>query len=342
MTEECGELAEIDEPCRSGPATVALPGSGLAGRLDARRRAGLSDPDWTLTLTERVHRMALVDAIRAALDDPNLGGNGRGKITDRGEARRSLLADAGLHPCDVQGLTAELRRLVRQLYGDRPPARVARWFSVVDPLSGLTTRNRAAVPAIALTIAGVVPAAMAHSIALLMVVLSIVVVVFGSATYRVVSDPLRLTWRRLHTDSDEVVVLDPDSASYSLAGEVTRDVEAILAAPGEPNSDEVAALLAERDRIIAELVELDVRGGRLDAIANELDEANAVDREILAADVERGYARLHQEASTIAAQATVARDSIEAAASEARKVNARAELDELATPPAGEIGAIEL
>lgn len=325
--------ARLTRP-HAAPLTVPLPGSELARHLDVRRRAGLADPDWTLTIAERVHYLELVTAIRTALDDPSVGANKYGARTERAAEKARLLHGAGLHPCDRKALTAELHRLVTVLYGEQEPARLTDGFSLIDPHTRLFTQHRVIVASACLAVSTVLPVVL-NSIIALVCVLALVGTLFGTATYRVTRDARRLTSGRLIPEGGEVVTIAPDAESYPLASALANDTAALLADPQTLSDDARADLLAGRDRIISELVELDSRTARLADIESGIEESDNAAHARLVREVQYRRQHLALEARDIAARAADTRAALEANNRAQRQARIRSELDALAAPPAG-------
>lgn len=287
-----------------------------------------------MTTDERVQKLELVAAIRTALDDPSVGANKYGVRTERAADKALLLRRAGLHPCDRRALTAELHRLVTALYGEQAPARLTDGFSLIDPHTRLLTQHRVIVPSVFLAV-GVVAPAMFQSLIALLCVLALAGALFGTATYRVVKDNLRFNSSRLIPESEEVVTIEPNAAAYPLARTLAYDIDALLADPQGLSDDARADLLADRDRIVAELGELDSRTARLAAIEDDIEESNTDAHARLLREVQYRRQRLVRDAREIATHATFARAAIEAASCELRRTRIRDELDALAAPPPG-------
>lgn len=324
--------------------TAPVPGSDLAKRLDARRRIGLGDPDWSVSTEDREYATEVLEAVQAALDDPTFGARRGVSLTEKAARHIVILEREALDPFKRGSLTEVFDRLAKGLYGDRPPPGPADVLSVVEPRTGQVSISRAVIPVAMFIAAGVIPFIAHASGAIVLGVLGLVFFLTGFSTYRVVNNGLRLTSSLLTPDSDDVVAIEPSAASYSLAHDVSSDVEVILAAQQERSNDDTADLLAERDRIIAELVELDSRKARLVAIEEDTDAANAADHARLVKDVQHWRQQLVREAGDISTQAAPARAAIEASARERRqsldraerehrRARARSELDELAAPP---------
>lgn len=336
---------ERDEGGISGPlVTAPVRGSDLAQRLDARRRIGLADPDWSLSPDDREHKAETLGAANAALDDPTFGARRGISITERAARHLEIVQREEMNPFRREQLTAKRDRLSKQLYGDRPPPGPADVLSVIAPQTGTVTVRRAVVPPALFIAAGVMPFIAHESGAIVLGVLVLVVLLASFSTYRVANNSLRLTSTLLGPASDDVVAIHPASEVYALARAVSGDVEVILEAHQDQSNDDTANLLAERDRIIAELGELDSRTARLVEIEHDTDEANAADYAQLVKDVQHWRRQLVREAGELSTQAASVRAAIEESARERRRAlvraerkrrrsRARAELDELAAPP---------
>lgn len=336
MSDRDGETRRVRTPrARRGgpPISVPVPGSDLARRLDARRRAGLQDPVWTLTAEERREGTELLGAIRAALDDPTFGSRKDGSRTAVDAERLKIVRKAGLDPHDRPTLTGELHRLARILYGDIPPAGASALLSLIDPHTGRVTGQRVSVIAASVIAAGVVPFMAHSSVLILLSVIGVLALVAGLSTRRIARDSRRLSSPVLTPGSAEVRTVESSDSSYPVAEAVTRNVAVILDAAPEPDADNVADLLAERDRILTDLVELDSRRRRLEAIEADTDEANAVHHAQLVSELGEWERHLHYDADRIADRAASVQAAIAAADRERRQALARAELDALAAPP---------
>lgn len=315
------------------PITVPVPGSDLARRLDARRRAGLADPDWTLSRAQRENGAELLGAVRAALHDPYFGAKRGIGLTERAARRLVLLEHMGWSPFGRDRLIQERDRLSRSLYGAAPPTRFADALSLIDPKTRTLTRVRTFRTVIHMMLVGGASAIVFHSLPLLLCVLTVVVGLVGVATCRVASNSMRLSFRQLLPEGGDVLTIDPEEASYSLARTVDHDVATIVDARVGLDLSDRAALVSERDRIVAELADMGTRRRRLEAIAPDTDEANAPDHAQLMQELDQWQSQLRRDAELIAEQAADARESIESAERERRQADARAELDELAAPP---------
>lgn len=317
--------------------TAPRPGSDLAARLDARRRAGLRDPDWTLSATERADGWQLLDAVSAAPDDPRL-------VTDpdtNGNAvthRRMLALDsAGLNPTDTNALKAVRSRLVQSLTGDPPPTRLVDQLSVVSPRTGLVTTAGlvgalAATAMVAFAVGVLTTGWFALGSAVIMLLLC------AASSLRVAQDDLRISSVTLDPTRDdaEVAQIRPDDPSFPLAARLVDDAKTVLNSlewKSPDRVDEAADLAADRDRILTELADLDRRTSRLNAIAADVDGPDAAARRKFASEVADQRRVLAAEADKIAAHARRAIAANEEAERERRRARARDELDDLAAPP---------
>lgn len=322
----------MSESSQAVPISAPLPESELARCLDARRRAGLGDPDWSLSTSERVQKMALLGAIQTALDDETVGADKHGKRSSAAKGKMRLLNQAQLVPSDRGRLTAARNELARDLYGDPPPARPADLLSLLDPRTGQATYQRIIIPVALFISTGIVPFIAHASAAVLAIVLLLIALATGCSTYITRGNRMRLSAEVLMPGRGSVVTIDPTAASYTLARAVDRDTTAIVA---ESRSvDDIADLLTDRDRIIVELSDADARAARLDAVEADIDQSDAQAHARLTEEVMQWRRRLRIEADEIAAHARAAREAIEAAEKDRRAATVRAELDELAMPPA--------
>lgn len=334
------EESEVGGPLFTAPVS----GSDLAQRLDARRRIGLGDPDWSISTDDREYKKAVLEAVYAALDDPTFGARRGISLTERAATHIVILEREDLDPLKRGPLTEKLDRLAKQLYGDRPPPGPADVLSVVEPRTGQVAIRRAVVPPALFIAAGVLPFIAHASGAIVLGVLVLVVLLTSFSTYRVVTNSLRLTSTLLSPVSDDVVAIESPSEVYALARDVSGDVDVILEAHQDRSNDDTADLLAERDRIIAALGEVDSRTARLVEIEDDTDEANAADYAQLVKDVQHWRRQLVREAGELSTQAASVRSATGESARERRRAlvraererlraRARAELDELAAPP---------
>lgn len=105
---------EVDGPLFTAP----VPGSELAQRLNARRRIGLADPDWSVSTDDRQYKTAVLGAVHAALDDPTFAARRGISSTERAARHLAILEREELDPFKRGPLAEVFDRLAKQLYGE--------------------------------------------------------------------------------------------------------------------------------------------------------------------------------------------------------------------------------
>lgn len=314
-----------------GAILAPVPGSALAAQVDARRRAGLADPDWTLSLGERAHMSALLSAASKVLDELTMS-----QIQARSPRitrHHDLLAQAGIDPYDQTTLLEMRGRLSRTLLGEQSRARLDDMLSVIDPESGRVSSARFVTPIGLMGFVGLVALLVSPPLFALGAVLGLLVLTVG-CTCRTALSPDRLLLDQLDPSSSrsEVVAVQEGESSFDVACALTSDAKTVESSPVASAGD-VADVWAERDRIVAELHALDSRLARLDAIADDTDEANRADHVRLVDEAQRARRILCRDAVAIVAQASHARQTLADAEQRHRRRQARETLDELAAPP---------
>lgn len=344
MTSRTGKPADL-------PIMVPIEGSALSRVLDERRRAGLADPDWSLTEDGREASERLLRVVQEALEDSNLGKpSGTPGLT---EIRLSdQLRAAGIKPGNRKELEERRDQLIRRLTGTPPPLRLVHGLSTRDPRSGLDSRQRTVVAGVLVPLSGVAAGILAtwlgtgfgRGLLVALVVSICVLVLVVMSTRSVSSDPLRVDESMLDSRSPrraQVHVITPASPSHATAQRLIKEVRSILYSPSwlrGHDSGDAAELLADRDRILAELHDLDLRKGSLDSVAADVHPANAGDLDRLSSEVDQRRHDISGQIARIADLAGKVRSSDAAVAAESRQERARHDLDGLASPPPRAIG----
>ena len=324
---------------------LPAPGSPLASRIDARRRAGLGDPDWTLPPRARA---ALIERREAAKEVRSRSGVGIGKPTETPQQREwvKVVLDAGVDPRDLPGLDRLVSDTDRALNGDAPKKKAMDSISVCDPATGRPLVGKAiGLGLIALVVAAIVSPGSQPGVAIVLFLLLLA----GVAGVTVVSNRngLRLADRDLEANSNQLVTVHFEGAQAEPATSLINAVDYCLRSPawrGMHSVSDAVDLMAERDRLLVVRNELDHRAARLATIARDLGETNRADVENLRAEVDGQRASADRAVTALLEHAGAARAADDQAASEERRRQAveemerrrraaLAELDHLATPP---------
>lgn len=318
---------------------IASPSDVLATRLATRRRAGLADPDWSLTARERRQRVVALEEISRMLDNPQLPPKVPEDARPLGQVIREWTTAADSSRTTTEMLGEARRQIARQLYGDPPCA----WWtevSLVDPSSAPTSPVRFLL-VVAPVLLFAVLVALGDSVVyhrILAGLLMGALVMIGFATVKTSRTSLRLREDdfRLTGPEASVVAIDSDTEVGAIAARIDRAAQLRLESPSwraAHDTSDAEALLAERDQRMCELHGLVERLERLESIADAVPEANRGDHQRLVKEVAFEIVRLDETAELVSSETERYVEQDRRAALTSKRAAATAELDRLASPP---------